>query len=89
MACGTPVVSTNCPAGPFEILDGGTYGRLVPVGDDGALADAIAATLAAPPAASFLTKRAAMFDYNTSIDNYTAVLLGNGVARRDKAGRGE
>lgn len=41
LACGTAVVSTDCPSGPSEILDQGRYGELVPVGDSEALALAI------------------------------------------------
>ncbi|HBB31518.1 MAG TPA: glycosyl transferase [Cyanobacteria bacterium UBA8803] len=41
LALGTPVVSTNCPNGPDEILDNGKYGELVSVGDSEAMAQAI------------------------------------------------
>jgi glycosyltransferase involved in cell wall biosynthesis len=49
LASGTPVVSTNCPYGPREILQDGRYGTLVPVGDAAAMAAAIAAALKAEP----------------------------------------
>jgi glycosyltransferase involved in cell wall biosynthesis len=45
LACGCPAVSTNCPTGPMEILQGGKYGHLVPVGDVSALAQAILLSL--------------------------------------------
>ena len=49
LALGTPVVATDCPSGPMEILRNGTLGRLVPMKNSSALAQAIAATLAEPP----------------------------------------
>jgi glycosyltransferase involved in cell wall biosynthesis len=45
LACGCPVVSTDCPSGPSEILASGAYGYLVPVGDVDALALSILKTL--------------------------------------------
>lgn len=50
MACGTRIVSTDCPSGPREILDNGHYGQLVPVDDVDAMAGAITQTLATPMA---------------------------------------
>jgi glycosyltransferase involved in cell wall biosynthesis len=45
MALGTPVISTNCESGPEEILAGGEYGVLVPVGDSDTIAAALLNTL--------------------------------------------
>lgn len=45
LALGVPVVATDCPHGPREILEDGRYGRLVPVGDAVALASAMDAEL--------------------------------------------
>ncbi len=45
LACGCPVVSTNCPGGASEILGGGKYGHLVPMDDANSLAKAIVAVV--------------------------------------------
>ncbi len=78
LACGCPVVSTDCPSGPAEILAGGIHGRLVPVGDDEALADAILEALEAPTDRGVLRSRAREFDVDRAVDRYLEVLL-NGV----------
>jgi glycosyltransferase involved in cell wall biosynthesis len=41
MACGCPVISTDCPSGPREILKDGEYGHLTPVGEERSLMEAI------------------------------------------------
>jgi len=48
LACGTRVVSTDCPSGPREVLRGELARYLVPCGDARALADAMRDSLAAP-----------------------------------------
>ncbi|WP_119154010.1 glycosyltransferase [Caldimonas tepidiphila] len=73
MACGTPVVSTDCPSGPAEILEKGRWGRLAPVGEPRALADAIAATLDSPSHPN-VAARAADFTVDKAIAGYLRVL---------------
>ena len=77
LACGCPVVSTDCPSGPAEILDGGRYGRLVPVGDDAALAEAIVASLDHPLPPGRLRDRARLFSVDCAVERYLDVLLGD------------
>lgn len=48
LAAGVPVVATDCPSGPREILEDGKWGKLVPVEDPHALAQAILEQLRAP-----------------------------------------
>lgn len=88
MACGTPVVSTDCPSGPSEILDKGKYGPLVPVGDVDALASAIAKLLTTRPDTESLRRRASEFDVRTSVEAYLDLLLGTtGQAQRAMSSR--
>ncbi|HEV7123721.1 MAG TPA: glycosyltransferase [Rhodanobacter sp.] len=49
LALNVPVVATDCQHGPRELLDGGIYGRLVPIGDPIALAHAMDEELVGPP----------------------------------------
>lgn len=75
LACGTPVVSTDCPSGPAEILEDGRYGPLVHVGDDDALAEAIRNVLDDPIDSDLLRKRASDFTYDQIANQYLDVLL--------------
>jgi glycosyltransferase involved in cell wall biosynthesis len=84
LACGCPVVSTDCPSGPAEILQNGRYGRLVPVGDDAALAQAILATWQEAPSAQELRSRAADFSVERAVERYLEVL---GVRRSEEPAR--
>lgn len=76
LACGCPVVSTDCPGGSAEILQGGQVGRLVPMSDPDALADALKATLAEPPAPEDLRASAAEFSVQRAGQRYLACLDG-------------
>ena len=76
MACGTPVVSTDCRSGPTEILEDGRWGQLVPVGDWQSMAEAIMKTLDNPISSDRLISRASVYSADASIDRYLEVLTG-------------
>jgi glycosyltransferase involved in cell wall biosynthesis len=75
LCCGAPLVATDCPSGPREILRDGQYGQLVPVGDTTALAQAIEVALAdnrpSPPPESWRP-----FELETVVNQYSNLLLG-------------
>ena len=75
MAAGVPVVSTDAPYGPREILAAGRFGALVPVGDAEALAGAMAAMLDQPTPADELAGRAADFAIERIADAYEALVV--------------
>lgn len=74
LACSCPVVSTDCPSGPAEILDGGRYGALVPVGDHDELARAVLRTLDDPPERDLLRARADAFTIERAAERYLELL---------------
>ena len=74
LACGCPCVSTDCPAGPSEILQDGKFGPLVPVGDEEALAEAMDRILDEPPDGSELQRRAGYFSLERSVAAYEKLI---------------
>lgn len=74
MAAGTPVVSTNCPSGPAEILADGEYGKMVSVGDVEEMAKNIEITLRSPPNVEKLKHRAKTFSLDNATKSYLEIL---------------
>ncbi len=77
MAAGTRMVSTDCPSGPEEILQGGKYGALVPLDDVPALAQAMLDVLNKPPVAEQAEIQAYLdrtFSFAKMMEGYLAVV---------------
>jgi len=72
MALGVPLVSTDCPSGPRELLEDGKWGTLVPVGDSASLAQALREALDAPKVAS--PQALERFDVDRTVSQYLTVL---------------
>jgi glycosyltransferase involved in cell wall biosynthesis len=82
MACGCQVISTNCPSGPEEILDGGKYGELVRVGDAEAMSSAMLRALSNIPKRVTL-KWVDQFRSETVICQYLNCILDDSSATRN------
>lgn len=76
MRSGLTIVSTDCETGPREILDGGRYGTLVPVGDEAALASAMAQAIDHPADPEMLKARSEALSGQSTSDRYLALMLG-------------
>lgn len=76
MACGTPVISTDCPSGPFEILEGGKWGGVVPMGDESSLSKKILEVLNSSSKIN-TSPRLESFMVDTIIEEYQIALLSN------------
>jgi glycosyltransferase involved in cell wall biosynthesis len=72
MATGTPVISTDCPHGPAEILENGKWGALVPVGDHLAVSEAILDSLVLEPVDT--RRRAEDFTVKSAAEKYLSLL---------------
>jgi glycosyltransferase involved in cell wall biosynthesis len=74
LACGCPVVSTDCPGGPREILEDGRWGTLTPTGDREALARAIQEALDKNADRRRLLERARFFSVERATAGYLSLL---------------
>ena len=75
LECGVPVVSTNCPSGPEEILEDGRYGKLVPVQDHIALANAMVQSFNEVHDREALMLRAQDFSVRKISDQYLSCIF--------------
>lgn len=70
MACGCPVVASQCNSGPEEILDYGKWGTLVPVGEVDKFAKEIINALKKKHDKQLLMERAQFFSANSAVEHY-------------------
>lgn len=80
MAAGIPVVSTDCPVGPREILANGRYGELVPQASAQSVADAIGRALTSPGDVQAAQARAQEFTVERSVCSYRTLFARLGTS---------
>ncbi len=74
MALGKTVVSTNCPSGPEEILNGGEYGYLCPVEDPMSLSNAISKAIKSPLDKDVIRATCQQYKINEIVKKYIELL---------------
>lgn len=74
LGCGCPIVSTDSPSGPSEVLDYGRYGHLIPIGDPDRLAGAIDAELSKTHDETILLERADHYSAKTVIPMFKQLM---------------
>jgi glycosyltransferase involved in cell wall biosynthesis len=74
LAVGLPIVATDCPTGPREILRDGAYGTLVPVGDSTALAEALVGVLQRHQRPDIPDEALTRFRHDDVISKYLSIL---------------
>jgi glycosyltransferase involved in cell wall biosynthesis len=74
LALGTPVIATDCHAGPREILDGGRYGLLVRPGEPRALAEQMLEVIRNPVALTPTPAYLHRFGVEACVDAYLQLL---------------
>ena len=90
LAADIPIVSTDCPVGPREILCDGAYGTLVPVGDSAALGDALLGVIQSRRRAVVPKEMLARFQYDQIVTQYLRLLaIGDGVQQSLATSRAE
>ncbi|MBD2138460.1 glycosyltransferase [Anabaena sp. FACHB-1237] len=74
MACGCPVIATDCPSGPREILEAGKYGTLVPVGNEIAISAAMLDILDSSVNVDVLVRKTMDFSVEQANSKYLSLL---------------
>jgi glycosyltransferase involved in cell wall biosynthesis len=78
LACGCPVVATQCPGGISEILEDGAYGLLVPPGDISKMAEGLVSVLEKKITfkSTDLIARGEFFSFEGRIADYETLVFG-------------
>ncbi|MFC8200471.1 glycosyltransferase family 4 protein [Streptomyces sp. NPDC060006] len=89
MRCGVPVISTDCPLGPAEIITEGSDGRLVPMGDSRSLAEAMLDLITDEPLRRAMGEAALAsshrYDAEPIVDRYETLFAELGATRGRRA----